>query len=71
VKKSESQSFKMVGGAISQVVPNLERFNWRSAPIYDVQVPFNEILASAGYCLGWTVFLVSLTALIFRRRDFV
>jgi Cu-processing system permease protein len=71
VKKSESQAFRTVGGLISRIVPNLERFNWRSAPIYDVQVPAAEILASAGYCAGWTVFLVSLTAIIFRRRDFV
>jgi ABC-type transport system involved in multi-copper enzyme maturation permease subunit len=71
VKKSESESFKVLGKFLGQVIPNLEKFNWRSAPIYSTTIPQQEILTAVGYGLGWTVFLMVVTTLIFRRRDFV
>jgi Cu-processing system permease protein len=71
IKKSNSDSFKLFARAISELVPNLEKFNWRSAPIYDVMVPLSDVLFSVGYAIGWAIVLLSFTAFIFRRRDFV
>lgn len=71
VKKSDSSSFKILGTTIGNVIPNLEKFNWRSAPIYAVQIPTNEIWLTTAYAVGWTLVLMALTVLIFRRRDFV
>jgi Cu-processing system permease protein len=69
--KSTSESFKLIGKAIVAALPNLEALNWRSAPIYNAAVPPLEIARSTGYAVAWIVFLLTLTSLIFRRRDFV
>lgn len=71
IKKSESETFKIVARAISEFVPNLEKFNWRSAPIYDSMVPSSDVLYAAGYGFGWVVVLLALTSFIFKGRDFV
>jgi Cu-processing system permease protein len=71
VEKSESSSFKTMGNIISWLVPDLERFNWRAAPLYQTVIPSKEILLSSGYALGWILVMVALTALIFRKRDFI
>lgn len=71
ISKSESTAFKIVGTIVSYVVPNLEKFNWRSAPVYGVAISSQEVLAASGTMLGWLLVLVSATVLIFRRRDFV
>jgi Cu-processing system permease protein len=71
VNKSESPSFKLIGKIVAHVVPNLEKFNWRSAPVYGVEISSAEILAASGSMIGWVIFLVSATVLVFRRRDFV
>jgi Cu-processing system permease protein len=71
VEKSESSSFKTMGTLISWIVPDLERFNWRAAPLYQTAVPSNEVLLSSGYALGWILVLVALTTLIFKKRDFI
>jgi Cu-processing system permease protein len=71
VEKSSSPLFKFLAGSLGQIVPDLERFNWRVAPVYQASIPPAEILSTAGYALGWVLVLLSLTVLIFRRRDFV
>jgi len=71
IEKSKSPLFKLVAGAISHSVPDLERFNWRSAPIYAIEVPIDEVLRSTLYASGWVLALIAVTSLIFRRRDFV
>lgn len=71
INKSDSSAFKVVGTVVSYVVPNLEKFNWRSAPVYGVSIPAQEVLAASGAMVGWVLVLISATVLIFRRRDFV
>jgi len=70
-EKSESPAFKAMGKVISHVVPDLERFNWRSAPIYGSSIPAQEVLSALVYGAGWMILILSVTVLIFRRRDFV
>ena len=71
VKKSESPAFQLLAGAVAKVMPNLEKFNWRSAPIYQTPVPAQELLTAVGYAAGWILLLMALTSILFRRRDFV
>lgn len=70
-EKSESESFRMFGLFISKVLPNLERFNWRSSVTYLEVVPLTEIVSATVYALGWVLILLAFTNIIFRRRDFV
>jgi Cu-processing system permease protein len=71
VKKSKSPAFQALGGLLSRIIPNLETFNWRSAPIYSTTVSAQDFLRALAYGCGWIVFLLAATSLIFRRRDFV
>ncbi len=71
VSKSDSQAFKIIGSIVSYLVPNLEKFNWRAAPVYGTNIPLNEVLLASGSMIGWVLVLISATVLIFRRRDFV
>lgn len=71
IEKSESPSFQLVARVIRVMIPDLERFNWRSAPIYGAEVYVGEILKASTYAAGWILVLLAIAALIFRRRDFV
>jgi ABC-type transport system involved in multi-copper enzyme maturation permease subunit len=71
ISKSQSEAFKRLAGVVVEVVPNLEKFNWRSAPIYGDPVSSQEVLMASLYCGGWVLILITTTAVIFRRRDFV
>ena len=71
ISKSPSQSFRVLGKIVEKVVPNLEMFNWRTAPIYGDTIAFSEVARATVYSAGWVVGLFILTSIIFRRRDFV
>ncbi|MDZ4081514.1 MAG: ABC transporter permease subunit [Bdellovibrionales bacterium] len=71
ITRSESGSFRWLGTAISYVIPNLESFNWRAAPVYGVDVEISQVAMAFGSAIGWVTVLVAGTVLIFRRRDFV
>jgi len=70
-KGSTSASFKMVAFVLTNLLPNLEKLNWRSAPVYGTILPAESVVLSVAYGLGWIVILLSITGLVFRRRDFV
>jgi ABC-type transport system involved in multi-copper enzyme maturation permease subunit len=59
------------GAKFAKIIPNLERFNWRSAPIYNIDVPLADLAYATVYALGWMIIFLALTSFIFRRRDFV
>lgn len=71
IEKSKSESFKILGTVISYIVPNLETFNWRAAPIYQLEISGYEVLRATGYALGWGLFLMILTSVIFNKKDFI
>ncbi len=71
VKKSQSESFIVVGKILSATLPDLERFNWRSAPVYDTFVSISDVGITVAYGIGWIALLMIFMALIFGRRDFV
>ncbi len=70
-KKSQSESFESFATVVTYLVPDLERFNWKSAAAYSTATSGQEILASSLYGVGWMGVFLCLGILIFRRRDFV
>lgn len=70
-KKNQSSFSKTISGVVRNALPDLERFNWRSAPVNAYEIPVTEVLTASGYAVGWITFLMALTIIIFRRRDFV
>jgi ABC-type transport system involved in multi-copper enzyme maturation permease subunit len=71
IEKSNSALFKIVGQIVTRAMPDLEVFNWRAAPIYGVSIPLTEVLRAGLNAFGWLILLLSLSMVIFRRRDFV
>jgi Cu-processing system permease protein len=67
--KSESQAFKFFTKTVRSVLPNLESFNWRSLFVYGDAIPVSNVMTASVYALSWGVFLVTVSALILRRRD--
>ena len=51
------------------VIPNLDRFNVRSAAVHGDPVPWDFILAQSAYGLGWIILLILAASLAFSRRD--
>lgn len=68
-QKSESEAFILFYKGVQSILPNLELFNWRSLFVYSDLVPYREIVLSSVYGLAWCMFLVTVAALILRRRD--
>jgi len=69
-QKSDSGGFKLFDQVISAVWPNLEAMNWRSQAVFAAEISAGELASVAGYTLFWFVFLVSVTAIVFRNKDF-
>jgi ABC-type transport system involved in multi-copper enzyme maturation permease subunit len=71
IDHSKDPLFKGLAFVISRVVPDFERFNWRSAPVYGLSVPCADVGFALVYAAGWIIVLLTATSIIFRRRDFV
>ena len=69
-EKSKEGIFVFFSDSVSAIIPNLEKFNWRSAVIYDEFVGTMEVAAAVGYSLGYFVLFIALTSWVFRRKDF-
>ena len=68
-EKSESETFKLFSEVITKIIPNLEVFNWRALPIYGEDILASEILSTTLYSVSWLGLFLTITALIFRRKD--
>ncbi len=68
--KSKSEAFLRFSDLVSSFLPNLEKFNWRSAVIYQEKISGFEVIAALGYSLAWFMLLMTLTSIILRRKDF-
>lgn len=70
-KKSSSEGFRFFSDLLSKSLPNLERFNWRAAVIYNDTIVGKEISVATAYALGWSGLLIFICWLLFRRKDFI
>lgn len=71
IKAMATEPIAIYGSKIAKFVPNLERFNWRSAPVYSTPVPAEDLLFATLYAAGWILVFLGITSFAFRRRDFV
>lgn len=53
------------------ILPDLERFNWRLEAVYADPIRWEQIAAACGYFVGWFGVVMTLSLLVFRRKDFV
>ena len=69
---------KLAGGSgpalcrlLYRVLPNLEAFNVKGMVVHGVAVPMSQVLTASLYGVSWTVIVLGLAVLVFRRRDFL
>lgn len=68
--KSESGLMPTFTSILTKVIPNLEKFNWRAAVIYNDSVAASTIGWATVYALAWFGILILAAGFIFRKRDF-
>jgi ABC-type transport system involved in multi-copper enzyme maturation permease subunit len=52
-------------------LPDLENFNFKTEVVHHLPIPPKIILFSTLYGLSYTVFILALAIIVFRRRDFI
>jgi hypothetical protein len=52
-------------------LPDLENFNYKTEVVHQLALPFQTLPLSVLYGIAYSVFVLFLAVLIFRRRDFV
>lgn len=68
--KQKDTLFYWVGRGIYSTFPNLEKFNWREVVVYKELVPMSEVVIGFFYALIWLSFLISVSSIVIRNRDF-
>jgi hypothetical protein len=68
--KDQGSSYKLLSAILDWIVPNLELFNWRSAVIYGDEISGVVLVQATAVAIGWFLVLLTLSSVIFRRRDF-
>lgn len=68
--RSESALVVAVGKAVYYLLPNLDRVNYRPMASHDVLIPSAQTLEAIAYAIGYAGVMLSLSVLVFSRRDF-
>ncbi len=69
-KLSENPKITALTETIYLVVPNLERFNLKNTAVYGILPSSSELLIDAVYGIIYIVLLLTVSSLIFSRRQF-
>jgi ABC-type transport system involved in multi-copper enzyme maturation permease subunit len=57
--------------ALSAILPDLENFNFRTEIVHGLAIDPKFYLFSGLYGVVYTLFILSLAVLVFKKRDFV
>jgi len=64
-----------IGKIMAQIfyifLPNLENFNFKTEIVHHLPIPSNIFLLSTLYGIAYTIFILLLAMLVFRKRDFI
>ncbi len=69
-KNPKGDFLRVLSHVLKWCLPNLEKFNWRSLPVYGEVIPASVIIRATLYAFFWVVLLMSATAIIFGGKDF-
>jgi ABC-type transport system involved in multi-copper enzyme maturation permease subunit len=71
IQKTRSGAARMALRGLSAILPDLENFNFKTEIVHGLAVDPRFYFFSALYGLVYTVFILALAILIFKKRDFV
>lgn len=62
---------KTVAQILYTFLPDLENFNFKTEVVHNLPIPLNIYISSILYGIFYTLFMLVLAMLVFRRRDFI
>jgi ABC-type transport system involved in multi-copper enzyme maturation permease subunit len=71
IKKIPSGFLRVLAQIVYTVLPDLENFNFKTEVVHGLPIPPQVLVYSLAYGLLYTVFILALAILVFRRRDFI
>jgi ABC-type transport system involved in multi-copper enzyme maturation permease subunit len=71
IQKTRSGTARMMIRGFSAILPDLENFNFKTEIVHGLAIDPKFYLFSALYGLVYTLFILALAVLIFKKRDFV
>jgi ABC-type transport system involved in multi-copper enzyme maturation permease subunit len=71
IKKMPSGIGKITAQIIYTILPDLENLNYKTEVVHSLPIPVDLVLFSTLYGVAYSVFVLALATLIFRRRDFI
>ncbi len=71
IRKIRSGTGRTVARILYQVLPDLENFNFKTEVVHNLPIPPKIYVPSILYGIFYTVFILGLAVLVFRRRDFI
>lgn len=71
IQKTNSGAARALTQVLYIFLPDLENFNFKTEVVYGLSVQPKFYLFSALYGLAYTIFILALAVLIFKKRDFV
>ena len=71
IVKIKSGFGKAVAQGLYHFLPDLENFNFRTEVVHNLPIPASIFLYSTLYGLFYTLFVLTIALLIFRKRDFI
>lgn len=71
IDKMSPGALKTLARFLYFLLPDLENFNFKTEVVHNLPIPPKVFLYSSLYGLCYTVFILALAIMIFRRRDFI
>lgn len=71
INKMPQGGLKTVARVFYFLLPDLENFNFKTEVVHHLPIPPKIFLYSSLYGICYTVFILTLAVMIFRRRDFI
>jgi ABC-type transport system involved in multi-copper enzyme maturation permease subunit len=71
IGKISQGGFKALARILYLFLPDLENFNFKTEVVHHLPIPPKIILHSSLYGIFYTVFILAIAMLVFRRKDFI
>lgn len=71
IKKVKPGFGKTLAQVLYHFLPDLENFNFKTEIVHHLPIPFKIFLFSTFYGIFYTLFVLILAILVFRKRDFI
>lgn len=71
VKTDDTHLWAQVMDYIWNILPNLEKFNWRSHAVYGDFVSMEEVMFYSFYAIPWVVLSMVIAVNLFKKKDII